>query len=220
MSKLIKIATAELGVKEISGSSHNQTIVNYAKESGFDWVNDDETAWCSIFVNWVAMKCDLKSSKMANARSWLDVGTPTNSPEPGDVVVFWRGSPDGWQGHVGFFMGYSKDASRVYCLGGNQGNQVSISAYKSDQVLGFRRLVASAIMDLPDGPLKLGSTGADVVKLQDALKLAHYNIGTSDGDFGPKTEAAIKKLQANAKLSADGVYGSSTRNYLNTILNG
>jgi uncharacterized protein (TIGR02594 family) len=219
MSNIIQIASSQLGVKEIAGAGHNQTIVQYAKESGFDWVNDDETAWCSIFVNWVAMKCSLKRSKMANARSWMDVGTPTTNPEPGDVVVFWRGAPDGWQGHVGFFIGYSKDATRVYCLGGNQGNQVSISAMKSDQVLGFRRLQTSAILDLPDSILKLGSTGADVIKLQDALKLAHYDIGTSDGQFGPKTEAAIKKVQANAKLSADGVYSASTRNYLNTILN-
>jgi len=43
MDNLIKIAAAELGEKEISGSGNNPTIVNYGKESGFPWVNDDET---------------------------------------------------------------------------------------------------------------------------------------------------------------------------------
>jgi uncharacterized protein (TIGR02594 family) len=138
MSRLLEIATSQLGVKEISGPVDNVTIVHYAKQSGFEWVDDDETPWCSIFVNWVAMKAGLKRSKLANARSWMDVGTPTTDPEPGDIVIFWRDSPESWQGHVGFFMGFSKDLSRVYCLGGNQGNQVSISAMKADKVLGCR----------------------------------------------------------------------------------
>lgn len=220
MSQILTIATSQLGVKEVSGPEHNPTIVKYAKEAGFDWVNDDETAWCSIFVSWVALKAGLKRSKLANARSWMDVGTPTSDPEPGDVVVFWRESPESWLGHVGFFMGFSKDLSRVYCLGGNQGNQVSISAMKADTVLGFRKLQSSQMLNLPDGPLKKGDTGEKVKKLQEALNQAQYPVGTADGIFGGRTESAIRQVQANAKLVVDGLYGSGVQNYLNTILNG
>ncbi|NQZ77276.1 MAG: TIGR02594 family protein [Ekhidna sp.] len=219
MSQLLKIAFQELGVKEIAGAEDNPTIVKYAHESSFDWVNDDETPWCSIFVSWVAMKCDLKRSKKANARSWLHVGSNTSNPEPGDVVVFWRESPESWKGHVGFFTGYSKDATRVYCLGGNQGNQVSLSAYPTDTVLGFRKLQSSTMLNLPDGVLKKGNTGDKVKRLQEALNMADYPVGTADGDFGPKTERAVKQLQANGRLKVDGVYGLKTKDFLISILN-
>jgi uncharacterized protein (TIGR02594 family) len=220
MDELIKIAVSQLGEKEISGAPDNPTIVKYAKDSGFEWVNDDETPWCSIFINWCAMKADLKRSKKANARSWLLVGNATSNPEPGDIVVFWRGSIDSWQGHVGIFLGFSKDQSRVYCLGGNQGNQVSISAYPTSTVLGYRRLKsASQIFDLPDPVLKKGDKGTKVKSLQDALKMAGFDCGTSDGDFVGKTEVALKSLQStNSDLGVDGVYGANTKAYLLEIL--
>ena len=38
MDKLLKIAIAELGQKEVQGSGNNPAIVNYAREAGFDWI--------------------------------------------------------------------------------------------------------------------------------------------------------------------------------------
>ena len=222
MDSLLKIAVAELGEKEIFGNhAHNQTIVDYAKDAGFDWVNDDETPWCSIFVNWVAQQNDLISSKKANARSWLLIGQKVDQePEPGDVVIFWRESPQSWKGHVGFFFGYSKDGSRVYCLGGNQGNQVSISAYDANTVLGFRRLSPSTVIKLPEPPLQKGDQGDKVKDLQYVLNIVGFNCGTADGDYGNKTEAAIKSLQSTSGfLKIDGKYGANTKNYLQSILN-
>jgi len=221
MDCIIKTASEQLGQKEISGPEHNLTIVNYAQACGFEWVNDDETPWCSIFVNWVAHKCKLKRSNKANARSWLLIGEKVDStPEPGDVVVFWRESPQSWKGHVGFFFGYSQDGSRVYCLGGNQGDQVSISAYPTNTVLGFRRLVSSNLISLPDPVLQKGDKGDGVKQLQNALKMKGFNCGTSDGDFGTKTENALKELQATSgTLEVDGIYGSNTKDYFLTIIN-
>jgi len=60
---ILKVALSQYGVKEITGRNHNKTIVDYAKESGFEWVNDDETPWCSIFINWVAFNRTLFSCK-------------------------------------------------------------------------------------------------------------------------------------------------------------
>ncbi|MGV8135782.1 MAG: hypothetical protein AB2L20_11245 [Mangrovibacterium sp.] len=54
--KLFKIAVAELGQKEVQGCGNNPAIVNYAREAGFDCQNDDETHWCNIYINRVAMK--------------------------------------------------------------------------------------------------------------------------------------------------------------------
>ena len=52
--------------------------------------------------------------------------------------------------------------------------------------------------------LKLGSKGPGVVTLQEFLKI------TADGDFGPKTEAAVKSWQTAHGLLADGIVGRNT----------
>jgi len=140
MNKIIEIALSQYGVTEIQGTPHNPIIVNYFKEIGHQWVKDDETAWCSSYANWVALKSGKKGSDKLNARSWLKVGKPIAKPKAGDVVVLWRESKASWKGHVGFFIGYSEDKKHLYILGGNQNNQVNIKAYPSYRLLGFRRL--------------------------------------------------------------------------------
>lgn len=72
----------------MSGSGINEKIKNYAKECNFKNYTSDEIAWCSLFINWVAHKAGMKRSKSLAARSWLLVGSKTNHPEPGDIVVF------------------------------------------------------------------------------------------------------------------------------------
>ena len=52
--------------------------------------------------------------------------------------------------------------------------------------------------------LKLGSKGESVKTLQEFLKL------TTDGNFGPKTESAVKSWQKTHGLLADGIVGSKT----------
>ena len=52
--------------------------------------------------------------------------------------------------------------------------------------------------------LKLGSTGDDVVKLQNKLGVDPI------GKFGPKTEAAVKAWQSSNGLTADGIVGDGT----------
>ena len=218
MSKLLEIAISQIGVKETVGEMHNETILNYSKEAGFEWVNDDETPWCSIFMNWCAKKAEVVHTGKVNARSWLNIGKVVEYPEPGDVVVFWRESIDSWKGHVGLFMGYDRLGERIYSLGGNQGNQVSITAYSSNTLLGFRRLISTTSVIMPKPDLQFGDTGEEVQNLQDALKLAGYNPGTSDGIYGNKTVAAVKLLQSTGSLKIDGIYGNKTAGFLSSIL--
>ena len=62
------------------------------------------------------------------------------------------------------------------------------------------------------GPtLRTGSTGDDVRRLQ-RLFVMMKTLGPAqiDGDFGPKTEAAVRDFQSGAGLSADGVVGPLT----------
>jgi putative chitinase len=52
--------------------------------------------------------------------------------------------------------------------------------------------------------LKVGSKGEDVKKLQQKLGLS------SDGDFGVKTESAVKSFQTKNGLNPDGIVGPQT----------
>ena len=218
MEQLLKIAFGELGTEEFPGDKQNPEVLKYASETGISGVTTDEIAWCSTFVNWVAMKAGLQYTKKANARSWLNAGVKVTEPEPGDVVVFWRESPESWKGHVAIFLGFSADRKRVYCLGGNQGNRVSVSAYRINTVLSYQRLATAKKLVVPDPELKFGSRGTNVVALQDALKLLNINVGTSDGDFGKKTEKGVKELQTRKpNLTIDGIYNSETRDLLESL---
>lgn len=219
MGNLLEIAINEFGTKEIKGARHNDRIIKYAHESGLTWINDDETAWCSTFLNWVALKAGLSHSKSAAARSWLGVGFEISSPEPGDIVVFWRESIHSHLGHVGIYMGFSIDKTRVYVLGGNQGDAVSISAYPAERVLSFRRLSPSGSLSLPQPPIQKGATGEKVKKIQDALKILGFNPGTSDGIFGDKTANALKDLQsANEILEINGIYTAETKSFMEELM--
>lgn len=137
---LLEIALSQYGVKEIAGSQHNPTIVQYSKDIGYGGIVDDETAWCSIFMNWCALKAGLERSKKLNAKSWLKVGEEVTEPVAGDVVIFWRESPHSWKGHVAIYINHNEAGNRVYCLGGNQNNRVQISTYPNVRVKGYRRL--------------------------------------------------------------------------------
>ena len=138
MSKILEVAGGYIGETEISGAQDNPKIVAMFKKSGNAWVEDDETPWCAAFVGAVLHDLGVKGTMKLNARSYLDWGTPVDEPKPGDVVVFWRGKKDGWQGHVAFFVRYD-DKGRIVVIGGNQGDAVSLKPYAVSRLLGFRR---------------------------------------------------------------------------------
>lgn len=219
MDELIQIAATELGTAQKSGEKSNDQILSYAHEIGMDWVDEDQTPWCSIFMNWCAMQAGLEQSGKANARSWLNCGIKVESPEPGDAVIFWRGNEESWKGHVGIFTGFDRKGERIYCLGGNQGNQVSVTGYPVDRLLGFRRLKPEVQLTLPEGILQNGDTGDKVKQLQKALNQTGYECGTADGIFGPKTHSAIEQLQASSdETDVDGIYGPLTRHFMLNLL--
>jgi len=64
------------------------------------------------------------------------------------------------------------------------------------------------------GNLMFGSRGEQVLKLQQKLQELGYQIGTADGDFGQKTEAAVKEFQKANGLYVDGVAGPGTQGVL------
>jgi uncharacterized protein (TIGR02594 family) len=132
----LKIARKELGVKETPGAGDNIRIVAYLKSTtlGRPDNENDETAWCSAFVNWVLKQAGVEPrTNSAWARSWLNWGVATDEPIPGTIVVFSRGANSG---HVAFYL--DEDGDRVQVLGGNQGDAVTIAWFPKVNLLGYR----------------------------------------------------------------------------------
>mgnify|MGYP003291719773 CR=1 FL=1 len=57
--------------------------------------------------------------------------------------------------------------------------------------------------------IRYGSSGNDVKKLQEKLNSAGYKLDV-DGQFGSKTQAAVKDYQQKNGLSVDGIVGTNT----------
>lgn len=108
-------------------------------------VDPVQVEWCAAFINAVLNESGLSGSDTVSAypltaRSFLHWGVEVEAPEPGDIVVFPRGS-EAWQGHAGFYLGTIDIGGREYyqILGGNQSNKVSIELYPADTAIGIRR---------------------------------------------------------------------------------
>lgn len=59
--------------------------------------------------------------------------------------------------------------------------------------------------------LRVGSSGVQVVALQQFLKAFGFYKGTVDGSFGSGTATAVAAWQASVGLKGDGVFGPDTR---------
>ena len=146
-----KIAQRFLGITEGAGAMHNPLVLAMLKLDA-RWVEDDETPWCSAFLNFVCFVIEVQRSRSLAARSWLLVGAsiPLTDAQVGwDVVVLTRGggkqpgpSVLSAPGHVGLYAG--QDATHVLVLGGNQGNAVSLARFPKSRILSVRRLAVAA----------------------------------------------------------------------------
>lgn len=130
----LEIAEKEIGVKENSEpGKDNPRIVEYHSTTTLKATND-ETPWCSAFVNWCMAQAGIKGTRSAAARSWIDWGEVLATPREGCVVVMKRGAPP--SGHVGFFIRYND--KYICVLGGNQSDQVKYSQFLRSDVIAFR----------------------------------------------------------------------------------
>jgi uncharacterized protein (TIGR02594 family) len=128
------IARGELGVKEIAGGRHNPRIVAYHQTCSLK-ATDDDTPWCSAFVNWCIIQAGLRGTNSAAAISWMQWGRsiPLAQGQPGDIAVFSRSGGN----HVGFHISHDDNALRL--LGGNQNDEVNIATFSRARFLGLRR---------------------------------------------------------------------------------
>ena len=125
------------GLREALGKPSNPVITDWAEDLAVPYAGDD-VPWCGLFVGHCLRsglpETDLPANILA-ARHWLQFGTPV-TPQLGTVMVFWRGSPTGWQGHVGFC--WAEDDACFHILGGNQSDSVSITRINRHRLIGAR----------------------------------------------------------------------------------
>lgn len=138
-------------IRELPGAQHHPFIQWGHMLCGLGPDTADEVPWCSTSLNAIMKLAGAPRSRSARARSWLNIGRPTDTRSATPdwcVVILRRGSGDGAAGpevlnapgHVGLFASYDVDRRQVYVLGGNQGDAISIAPFKEDLVLGIRRV--------------------------------------------------------------------------------
>jgi uncharacterized protein (TIGR02594 family) len=149
-------AWAQNGVAELMGADSNPSLIGY---------QDDRQPWCGLFVAHCiahALPAEPLPARPLAARSWLQFGQRCDV-QLGAVLIFWRGTPKGWTGHVGFCIG--ADATAYHVLGGNQGDTVSTVRIARQRLLGARWPMS---VNLPIDPDELGSAGTPVLSENEA----------------------------------------------------
>ena len=141
---LLYNALSYAGHREIDGPGSNPIILDAVRVLFPNWKDDSSIAWCSCWMHLIAENNCLENPAANGhptpgmAKSWLTVGEKIDNPLPGDVAIFWRGSPSAGTGHVALYC--NRIGSEVFVFGGNQSNAITLSAYSVNRLIGFRRL--------------------------------------------------------------------------------
>jgi uncharacterized protein (TIGR02594 family) len=125
------IALAKKGLHEIRNKGELKDFLAKGKGTIGD---PAEIPWCGDFVETciaLALPREILPANPYAAINWMPFGIEC-APQPGAILIFWRGTPNGWQGHIGFYV--SEDATHYHVLGGNQSNAVTITRIAKDRL--------------------------------------------------------------------------------------
>lgn len=141
----LSIAIGELreGAKEIGGENKGEWVKKYLHN-----LAPEGSSWCAAFVSYCYYQSGLKPFRYAiSARGLLNELRQKNwsyersgkvTPKPGDIVIWWRGSKDSWQGHAGLVHHFANGI--LYTIEGNRTSKVEGFCYKfmtMRRLLGF-----------------------------------------------------------------------------------
>lgn len=250
--KLLSYAIEQLGYRE-GPNNWNKYAAAPEMTQLLGW-NAQNQPWCNVFVNacFVACfgleigaamlyqpigggsaLCRASADFFKAACAWIERG---RTPEPGDVIFFYR---SGDINHMGIVSRVA-DGS-VFTIEGNSSDSVAERCYSvSDTTIaGYGRpqwaLAAGEEYGKPDStagapepiespePVKRtymlrlpylseGSKGIEVAAAQGLLMLSGYNLGRwgVDGDYGTDTAKAVREFQNTHRLAPDGIIGPAT----------
>lgn len=126
-------ARGHIGLREIKGAPTAPVIAGWLKKLKAWWA-DDETPWCGVLVAAAMNSQSIPIPKAwFRAKEWATWGQRLMSPCVGCVAVFERTGG----GHVAIVVG-KDDSGRLLCLGGNQGDAVSIAPFDRTRVIAYR----------------------------------------------------------------------------------
>jgi uncharacterized protein (TIGR02594 family) len=166
----ISIAEDELGTEEDTiDNKHNPRIIEYHATTTLK-AKEDETAWCSSFVNWVMEKSGYAGTNSASSHSWKNWGDGLSKPAIGAIAFIDWGivyAKKKGKGHVGFVVG--KDSNgRIVLLGGNQSDSVRYTAFKASHISSYRvpkgYQLDPAMYDLPVLKVTGGGSGYEATR--------------------------------------------------------
>lgn len=209
----------------------------YSRRNGTEFLT---APWCDMYVTYVARiaaalavlpKGD-RAYTVYHAQDFQDIkrwysGTASNlisHATPGAVVFFdWDGTNALSRiDHVGYIVQNLKDG-RVITIEGNTGDACKLRVRGADVIAGFgvpkydtpKPVVISPVNKYPYKAgtfiMKGWQGSAGVRQVQGRFNTLGYRpVLTVDGDFGTKTENAVKWFQKKNKITVDGVIGPET----------
>lgn len=137
--------------------------------------------------------------------NWKQKGLLADMPAGTVCLVFKHISSTGKMDHVGLHIG---NGQIIHCSGEVKYGKTSEKGWTHYAVP--KGLEGSAMPDKKT--LRRGSKGQEVTELQTRLIQLGYDLSPygADGDFGRKTEEAVKAFQRDRGLKVDGIVGSAT----------
>ncbi|TVQ18958.1 MAG: peptidoglycan-binding protein [Leptolyngbya sp. DLM2.Bin15] len=115
---------------------------------------------------------------------------------------------------TGFFGALTETAVRQFQADSGLPTDGIVGASTETALFGTPVAPASTAPAGTSGFIRRGSTGAQVVALQERLAELGYYTGGIDGDFGAGTDTALRAFQSRNNLTVDGIVGPSTESAL------
>jgi uncharacterized protein (TIGR02594 family) len=125
-----------INTKEGPGDADNPQILEWAREEGGSIAHDythDSIPWCALFANMVLVKVGLKGTGTLWALDFATWGVPLAGPAVGAFAPMRREGG----GHIAIVVGRDQHGN-LMCIGGNQGDEVSILPFPASRPVGFR----------------------------------------------------------------------------------
>ena len=141
-ANIVNIAKQEIGHGERGQNNCGKYVKKYMQ-------GKDDLPWCTGFVSYVINKSGYEKLGYPVSAKQLwnkgkKLGLEVKTPKAGDIICFWRNSPNSWQGHIGIIE--KVDSNYIYTIEGNLGkypSNVKRIKYKKDNVkrlLGYLRI--------------------------------------------------------------------------------
>ncbi len=203
-----------------------ETIIRLAKERlGCPYVfgalgqirNGVQVFDCRGFTWWLLKQVGISISTVGattqynTTRDWTERGLTKDIPNLVCPVFKYRAS-DGRMSHTGMHIG---NGQVIHCTsnGGVKYGSLTDSSwthYAIPRGMYTAEEIKNARGNKTMRTLKVGSSGADVMELQQMLADLGYECGIADGIFGTKTKLAVAAFQEANGLTADGIVGVNT----------